>query len=144
MSLVGLTTASRALLTKWKRSASPDQRERLDAMVETASYEAVLHELRGKEEDGLSSWELFHSFTRQTRNRMRHLFPFTLGQYFIVFGLLRLIFHSNFFSSFFMTCHGRTRTHTQGKNNACMMNLHSFHFFCFSVPFVFHVPLKIN
>lgn len=70
--MVGLTTASRALL-KWKMSASPDQRERLDAMVETASYEAVLHDLRGKEEDRLSSWELFHSFTRQTRNRMQHL-----------------------------------------------------------------------
>lgn len=70
-------------------------------MVETASYEAVLHELRGKEEDGLSSWELFHSFTRQTRNRMRHFFPFTLGPDFIVFGLLRLIFRSKFFFFFF-------------------------------------------
>lgn len=28
-------------------------------MVETASYEVMLHKLKGKEEDGVSSWELF-------------------------------------------------------------------------------------
>lgn len=66
--MVGLTTASRVLLRKWKANVTPNLREWLDAMVETASYEAVRHKLKSQEKDRVSSWELFWDSTRQTGN----------------------------------------------------------------------------
>lgn len=66
--MVGLITASRVILRHWKTAVSPNMREWLGAMVETASYEAMLSRLKGKEEDGMSSWELFWSYTKQTRD----------------------------------------------------------------------------
>lgn len=66
--MVGLITASRVILRHWKTAVSPNLWERLGAMVETASYEAMLYRLKGKEEDGMSSWERFWSYTRQTRD----------------------------------------------------------------------------
>lgn len=65
---VGLITASRVTLRHWKTTVSPNLREWLAAMAETASYEAMLCRLKGKEEDGRSSWELFWSYTKQTRD----------------------------------------------------------------------------
>lgn len=56
-------TASRLLLRKWKTNVTPNVREWLDAMAETASYEALLHKLKGKEEDRVCK-----DCTRQTRN----------------------------------------------------------------------------
>lgn len=64
--MVCLTTASRVLLRKWKTNVTPNLREWLEAMVETLSYEIMLHKLKGKEEE----WPHgnFKSFTRQTSN----------------------------------------------------------------------------
>lgn len=76
--MLGLTAAFRVLLRKRKMNVTPNLRGRLDTMAETASYGALLHKLKGKEEDRVSSWELFWSFTRQTRNWMQHLLSFIL------------------------------------------------------------------
>lgn len=65
--MVALITASRVTLRHWKTAMSPNLREWLAAMVETTSYETLLCRLKGKEEEGRSSWELFWSYTKQTR-----------------------------------------------------------------------------
>lgn len=57
--MLGLTTVFGVLLRKCKTNVAPNLRERLDTMADAASYEALLHKLKGKEEDGVNSWELF-------------------------------------------------------------------------------------
>lgn len=66
--MVGLTTASRILLGKWKTSVTPSLKEWLDAMIETASYEAMLHRLKNEDEDKVSSWDPFWIYTKNTKS----------------------------------------------------------------------------
>lgn len=67
--MLGLTTVFGVLLRKWKTNVAANLRERLDTTAGSASYEALLHKLKGKEEEeGELMGTFFLNFTRQTRN----------------------------------------------------------------------------
>lgn len=57
--IVGLITASRVILRHWKTAVSPNRREWMDAMVDTASYESMLCRLKGNMEEGTNPWDSF-------------------------------------------------------------------------------------
>lgn len=76
--MVGLTTAARILLRKWKTNVTPGLGEWLDAMVETASYEAMLQRLKNEDHNAVSLWELFWSYARKTKK---------IGKHNLVFGI---------------------------------------------------------
>ena len=57
--MVGLITASRIILRHWKTVERPDMTEWVDAVVGSAFYESMLNRLKGKLEDGTTSWGCF-------------------------------------------------------------------------------------
>ena len=53
--MLGLVTASRVNLRHWKTAVSPNLKDWTNAMVETTSYESVLHQLSANKDDGMTS-----------------------------------------------------------------------------------------
>lgn len=62
--MVGLVIVSRVILRHWKTAVSPNLRDWTNAMVETTSYESMLHKLSANKENGMISWDLFWTYTR--------------------------------------------------------------------------------
>ncbi len=66
--MVGLATASRLILRNRKTAVSPDLKDWINAMVETASYESMLNRLKANKDSGTVPWELFWTFTKTDEN----------------------------------------------------------------------------
>ena len=69
--MVGLVSASRIILSHWKTAVSPDLKDCINTMVETASYESMLNRLKGNMDDGTIPWELFWTYTRTDENSVQ-------------------------------------------------------------------------
>ena len=66
--MVGLVTASRVILRHWKTAVSPNLKDWTNAMVETASYVSMLYKLLANKEDGMTSWDVFWTYTSTNEN----------------------------------------------------------------------------
>ncbi len=54
--MVGLVTASRLILRQWKTAVSPDLKDWINAMVETASNESMLSRLKANKHSEMVPW----------------------------------------------------------------------------------------